>query len=106
MEVGLAFRVIVAFFLAKLRYHPADGKMIDVTLLRRAGLAVIKISFPRAEKSGSRLIKLRTQPGAPLQTASIIIHAHGGRIVGADLDSGTPRMEIRLPLFTEVDHGS
>jgi PAS domain-containing protein len=105
-RIELALRVIVAFFLANLRYHPANRKMIDVTLLQRNRLAVIKLSFPEPEKSGSRLIKLRPQPGAPLQTASIIIAAHSGRILGADLDSGTPRMEIRLPLFSEVDHGS
>jgi PAS domain-containing protein len=105
-RIELTLRVIVAFFLAKLRYHAANGKMIDVTLRHRTGLAVIKLSFPQAEKSSSRLTKLRVQPGAPLETASIIIAAHSGRIVGADLDSGTPRMEIRLPLFSEVDHGS
>ena len=106
-RIELAFRVIVAFFLAKLRYHGVDGKIIDVALLERAGVAVTKFSFRQAEKSGSRLTKLRAQSGAPpLQTATIIITAHRGRIVGAELDSGTPRIEIRLPLFSEVDHGS
>jgi len=105
-RIELALRAIVAFFLAKARYHGVDGKIIDVALLQRAGAAVIKFSFPQAENSGSRLNKLRAQSGAPLQTATIIITAHRGRIVGAELDSGTPRMEIGLPLVSEVDHGS
>jgi PAS domain-containing protein len=105
-RIELAIRAIVSFFLAKARYHGVDGKIIDVALLQRAGAAVIKFSFPQAENSGSHLKKLRAQSGAPLQTATIIITAHKGRIVGAELDSGTPRIEIHLPLVSEVDHGS
>jgi len=58
-RIELAFRVILAFFLTKLQYHGVDGKIIDIALLQRAGVAVTKFSFPQAEKSSSRLKKLR-----------------------------------------------
>jgi PAS domain-containing protein len=102
-RVELALRLIVAFFLGRLHHTAAHDKIIDLALRQRHGMAVIKLSLREAEKPGARLQKLRLQVGAPLETASIIVTAHGGQIYGAGLDSGSPQMEVRLPL-QEADH--
>jgi PAS domain-containing protein len=102
-RVELALRLIVAFFLGRLHHTAAHDKTIDLELRQRHGMAVIKLSLREAEKHGVRLQKLRLQLGAPLETASIIVTAHGGQIYGAGLDSGLPQMEVRLPL-QEPDH--
>jgi PAS domain-containing protein len=92
-RLELALRLIVASMLARIH----DDR-IYLTLQRRSGMAVLTLSPHDARKSAIRSQELRVEPGAPLETASIIIAAHDGRIVGADLNGGSPRMAVILPL--------
>jgi hypothetical protein len=84
---------------------PAHENKIYLQLLRRRAKAVIGLSLDSTSKSGARLVKLAAESGVPLETASVIIAAHGGQIVGAGLDSGYPCLEVRLPL-SEADHAA
>lgn len=104
-RMKFALRLIIIFFLTLIKDPPAHENKIYLQLLRRRAKAVIGLSLDSTSKSGARLVKLAAESGVPLETASVIIAAHGGQIVGAGLDSGYPCLEVRLPL-SEADHAA
>jgi hypothetical protein len=98
-RIDLALRMIVAAFLTRLRMSAPEERTLNIVLSRRAKLASIELSLRAARKTEARLAKVRAPPNAPLHTATIIIAAHGGKVLGAGLESSAPRMQIRLPLL-------
>src|SRR5262245_52369476 len=76
-RIELALRLIIGSTLVNVH----DGK-IGVVLRRRRKIIELTLAPHKAGKPKGRLKKLRPKPGEPLETASIIVAAHGGRIAG------------------------